>query len=288
MPEWEAHFEINGLFFSGMEFSKNFQIDEDFELIKGRKSKPESAIACLRVKTKEGEEMFHSESYNNARKRVLNFISMHSVFRGLSPTIFAVGASGIDEAQPLGTSKLMFAEMSIKIPDEEKPRIFAREYGALNRSIAFFKLNERILHENPYLMNAVHYFYHASLARRIEEKLINFIVSLEALYVTEPLELSYRLALRVACLVGNTYTDRTPKEIAAEIRNLYSKRSRVVHGNIKEITYDEISRLEDYSRKSITRFLRLASSQRNREEILNLLDDSIFDEELRNSFQDNE
>jgi len=281
--EWERWFKINGLLISGIEIPKRVEVDQDFVLI-GSQSEPESCIACLRLKTDEKVHIFATKENKNAEERILNFISMHSLFINLEPTLEKMGAASIEESKPLGASKILTATMRVVIPEVEKPEILKREYTQLEKSIEFFKLNESTVRRNPYLMNALHYFYYGMVAERYEEKLIDLVISLEALYLTETLELGYRLSMRVASLIGRHYNNRTLDQIAKEIRNLYNKRSRVVHGEPEEITSDEIQRLAEYVRMSLRDFLEL-SHEVNKVKILELLDSAIFDENARESLE---
>jgi hypothetical protein len=281
MPEYAAKFKISGLLVSGIEMPEREQVDKDF--VFQRSSEPESWIALLRVKTEEKEEWFTSKAYEEAKKRLLNFVCIHSIFRGFSAAIENMGVSEIKEGEPLDTSRLRLLTLKAKVtyPESEKPRVLQREYSALERSIEIFKANENALRSYPYLVNAIHYFFYSNLAERIEEKLIDLIISLEALYLTEKMELGYRLSLRVASSIGHLYNDRTMEQIAREIRDLYDKRSSIVHGDPEEITSDEVvSRLMDYTRKSIQMFVKL-SPVKSKRDILKLLDDSLFNKSIR-------
>jgi hypothetical protein len=202
---------------------------------------------------KENEDYFTSKAYSEARKRLRNFVCIHSVFQGFSARTKSLGVRKIKEGEALATADLRFMRTTsfVKYPEGMKTRVTKREHEALHRSIEVFKTNESNLRSSPYLRNAVNFFYYSDLADRIEERLINLAISLEALYLTEKMELGYRLSLRVALLIGHLYDDRTMKQIAQEVRDLYDKRSSVVHGDPEKITHDEILRLESFVRKSM-------------------------------------
>lgn len=278
-PECERWFKIDGLLISGIEIPKRVEVDQDFVLIRLH-SDPESCIACLRLKTNEKVNLFATQENKNAEERILNFVAMHSLFTNFEPTLEKMGAASIEESKPLGTSRILTAKMRAVIPEKKKPEILKREYTRLEKSIEFFKSNENIVRRNPYLMNALHYFYYGMVAERYEEKLINFTISLEALYMSEAQELGYRLSMRVTSLIGRHYNDRTLDQIAKEIKDLYNKRSRVVHGEQEKITSNEIWRLTDYTQRSLLNFLKLAHKTKKKE-ILGLLDAAILDEKSR-------
>ena len=63
---------------------------------------------------------------------------------------------------------------------------------------------------------------------KVEERLVDYAIALEALVGDSSSGLTYRLALRTAVLVGESFVERA--EIAALVRELYKARSEVVHG----------------------------------------------------------
>jgi hypothetical protein len=285
MPEYAAMFEVKGLVATSIKVPENGEIDQNF-VFKRWPKEVESWIAILRIRTKENEDYSTSKAYSEARKRLRDFVCIHSVFHGLSARTRSVGVIKIKEGEALATTKLKFLiiESSVKYPEKVKAEVAKSEHEALYKSIKVFRENEKSLRSHPYMRNAIDFFYHSDLADRIEERLINLAISLEALYLTEKMELGYRLSLRVALLIGHLYNDRTTKQIAQEVRDLYEKRSSVVHGDPEKITHDEIFRLESYVRRSIQMFLKLSVKQSKRE-ILKSLDDSLFDSKLAESLR---
>lgn len=281
MTEYAAMFEIKGLIATSIEVPDKGEIDQDF-VFRKLSPEPESWIAVLRVRTKEKEDYFASEAYGEARERLRNFVCIHSVVHGYSASTKSLGVCEIEKDESLVTAKLRYLTLkaSVYYPEEKKARVVKREHEAIKKSIEVFKTNENILRSSPYLMNAVHFFHYSNLTERIEEKLIDLVISLEALYLTERMELGYRLSLRVASLIGHLYNDRTVQQIAEEIRNLYDKRSSIVHGDPEKITNDEILRLESYVRRSIQMFLKL-SATKSKSDVLKLVDASLFDDKIK-------
>jgi hypothetical protein len=115
---------------------------------------------------------------------------------------------------------------------------------------------------------------------RLEDKLINMTVSLEALFFgkEERGELRYRLSLRAATLIGNMFDDKTTKEVFDDIKKLYDKRCDVVHGRVTKVTHDDIHKLETYTRRAIEIFVPMLHT-RSKESILQLLDHCLVDKE---------
>lgn len=208
MSEYAAMFEVKGLVATSIEVPENGEIDRNF-VFKRWAKEAESWIAILRVRTEENEDYSTSKAYSEARKRLRDFVCIHSVFHGLSARTRSLGVIKIKEGETLATTKLKFLiiESSVKYPVKIKAEVAKREYEALGKSIKVFTENEKTMRSNPYLRNAINFFYHSDLADRIEERLINLVISLEALYLTEKMELGYRLSLRVALLIGHLYKD---------------------------------------------------------------------------------
>ena len=101
------------------------------------------------------------------------------------------------------------------------------------------------------------------------------------MYLVEKLELSYRLALRTATLLGESSQEKN--EIFNIMRNAYNLRSQIVHGNLPKIRKkmvnleDYVPKLGDYLRRSIVKYLKMTIGFKNQEEILHNLDQEILE-----------
>jgi len=122
-------------------------------------------------------------------------------------------------------------------------------------------------------------YYHRSLGDlRLEEKLIDLMVSLESLFSREAQELRLRISLRASSLLSvGQKSERS--NIFRKIYRLYDKRSKVVHGaELVDLDIFEISILQQYVREAIKRLIHTEMSKRN---ILELLDESTYDEKKK-------
>jgi len=114
---------------------------------------------------------------------------------------------------------------------------------------------------------------------------IDIMIGLESLYMADDKELSYKLAMRAAYLLGETPERRN--EIFSTIKAAYEVRSKLVHGNeIKdkvkisqgmfvssfELTYH----VREILRESILIFLHLAKSASHKNLTGSLLDENIL------------
>ena len=105
-------------------------------------------------------------------------------------------------------------------------------------------------------------------------------MAFEALFLLETSELSYRLSLRTATLLGNS--PQKKKLIFNFMKDAYNLRSQIVHGKTPKIGRKRVdlkvyvSELENYLRKSIIRFLRITDQFKNQVTILRNLDQQIL------------
>ena len=108
----------------------------------------------------------------------------------------------------------------------------------------------------------------------IEDRLIDQMIAFESLFLGDVQELTYKLALRVAFLLG-----KRKKTIFDDMKKAYKYRSGIVHGNmevdcarLKEIT----PKSEEYLRQSIKKFLILLSKGMSLKQIRDKLDKNIL------------
>jgi Apea-like HEPN len=117
---------------------------------------------------------------------------------------------------------------------------------------------------------------------RPEDRLIDFMIGLEALFLDVEDELSYRLSLRVAALLGDTPEKR--ERIFTELRRAYGQRSKIAHGNNPKkdidiggtkIPFEElVNRVEEHLRSAIKEFL-VRAERHSKEQVLDDLDLAI-------------
>lgn len=120
--------------------------------------------------------------------------------------------------------------------------------------------------------------FHSAYHGDIEDRIIDQMIAFESLYLGDPQELTYKLALRTAFLLGKRKDKR--KAIFSDMKKAYDYRSRIVHGGSppsRDELQSIISKTEDYLRQSIRRFLLLLSQGNSLKEIRdNLLDENIL------------
>ncbi len=120
--------------------------------------------------------------------------------------------------------------------------------------------------------------FHSSYHGNIEDRIIDQMIAFESLYIGDSQELTYKLALRVAFLLGKQANQR--EVIFNDMKEAYKYRGRIVHGNtpvsrekLRRIT----SKTQDYLRQSIRSFISLLSKGYSLEYIRkHLLDENIL------------
>jgi len=120
--------------------------------------------------------------------------------------------------------------------------------------------------------------FHSSYHDDIEDRIIDQMIAFESLFLSDNQELTYKLSLRAAFLLGNTAPKRDI--IVKDLKKAYNYRSRIVHGD-NPPSRDElrliVPKTEEYLRQSIRRFFLLLSQGYSLKEIRdNLLDENIL------------
>lgn len=123
------------------------------------------------------------------------------------------------------------------------------------------------------------------------DRIVDFIICLESLYSSNEQQLSFRFAMRVAIVLGQT--PRQKLMLQEFILQIYDLRSKIVHGDElpkieldgKEIDLNYcIENLEKIARNSIHIFLDLINDFDTKEELHKMIDKSIYNPSLQRSF----
>jgi hypothetical protein len=145
-------------------------------------------------------------------------------------------------APVVGTSWTDFVEPELTVAEWGKMRMGARFEGSLSRDLPLkvdgeaLAWAERYLRIDEQLRRSVDVALdRLNLARRRRspgDQAIDSGICLEALLGDDsPQELTYKLRLRAALLLGATLSER--REIRQAVRDLYDLRSKVVHGRAR-------------------------------------------------------
>lgn len=90
--------------------------------------------------------------------------------------------------------------------------------------------------------------------KNLEDKLIDYMIGLEALYLPDGnAELSFRLSVRAAFLLSSKIKRKNTYNF---LRKIYDIRSSIVHGNKYELNIEDIKELEELLRKSVILWIK--------------------------------
>ena len=105
------------------------------------------------------------------------------------------------------------------------------------------------------LLTAIQWAGRASIEPRRERAFVQYMIALESAFLPSgDGELSYRLRIRVARLLGRDLASR--KQISQDFSRLYGIRSRIVHDGSYEVTEIELDRLKTLTKSALLRLLR--------------------------------
>lgn len=238
-------------------------------------------------KLKEGDKPFggnpHSEAINNIYKVIsaLRLFKKGDVANQMYyylPISWSLNAKGIASGNsPFQSKSSIESKFKLEISEIDELKKFWFVYKELLPRLDNFL----------FLAIAINRFNSAYENERIEDRLIDYMIAFEALFLkgNEQQELSYRLGLRTAVLLEET--SKSKQDVFKNMRTAYNLRSLVVHGksyekikkdleqkhkNINEFIF----KIEGYLRNSIKRFIDLIKIFPNQEEIIKDLDSKIL------------
>lgn len=222
-----------------------------------------------------------NEAKSLAERYLRDFIGLYSnMVRSVIRIMGTDGASELpSEFVPPGTKSLRSAKWATLLVKPRRSKEELQRNAKLAAEIMdSINLGSRSM---SYLRIAIDYFLNSRAAEEIQDKLINCMIAIEALF-GEKDELTYRISHRAACLLGKD--DDTREGIFRNMKTLYRKRSLLVHGKKTFVSPGDISIGHSYLRDSINRFLAL-SRKYSREEILQALDDAVINDKKRKALQ---
>jgi hypothetical protein len=188
----------------------------------------------------------------------------------------------------------LFKEGNICIPleyyyfiDYDTPKLFISEDRSLHVSPAPYKLESSEIPDlQGFIQNTKLPFKESSLqlafgsfelSYQIRDRNMSFLslmISLEALLNPDRYEVTHRVSRNTAVLLGRDKEDS--KTIFSEIKDLYNKRSKIVHtGNSNSIDEGDLLKLRHYVRESIKEINKIGD---NKDELLKILDSCGFGE----------
>lgn len=195
----------------------------------------------------------------------------------------SLGYGKISVENPFGNKRLCASRLGlIAVYDHEERK---KNIPNIEETLSKYNAVKNIFSgtEKAFLRNAVDYFVRSIGDKRLEEKLLDLMISLESLFSNEKDELGLRYSLRASYLLSANQEVERP-DIFRNIHSLYNKRSAVVHGTENvELQYKDVASLQEYVREAIKRLIYIDLPK---QKILQLLDESVYDDKKKASLNE--
>jgi len=223
---------------------------------------------------KDADKMAHSAVYDAIsalRLFKMGKIGTHYYYPKKNRNLEMVGFFG-----PLNTTQIWYATTLYKLKDEEAESLKN-----------FFTVLRAVRRDNR-VEFALRWFNSAYSMMTPTDILLNYVISLEALYLSGESEKGFRLRTYMTSFLGRNSINRG-SEIWTYIKKAYELRGSIVHGNAllpNEIKLEEIgkvsimdflTKLELYTRESIREFIQLKAKNPSLD-ILKTIERSFYDE----------
>lgn len=137
--------------------------------------------------------------------------------------------------------------------------------------------------KTKFIFSAIDRFMTSYEQESLEDRILDLMISLEALLQTDIAELKYRLAIRTATFLE---TDPVQRNLVYKIiKEGYHVRSKTAHGakitkitiNGNELTLEDLAnQIEEIVRRAIKEFIKRTNQEQNRDTIIKKLDDDLF------------
>lgn len=178
------------------------------------------------------------------------------------------------------------------------------ELNSFKKNVSRLLLKENPSKDEKYLQIAMEYFLEGCLKEandNDEMAALDFIIGLEALYLTDEQELKYKFANRVAILLSNPEREDERKELQEYAEDVYKLRNKIVHGGLsrkdirKRLTSttgkqigEKVYSIRELARLSLLYFLPLhynwvkkKKEEKLHDEILHKIDSGLFSKDNR-------
>lgn len=251
-----------------------FEINKGFKIYRGEDD-AFSSVACFRVKNSK----FTFDEIEKVKDKIRTFASFYSM-ESNTALEFHVPNQMIKckEKSKFGKIRGMSREsQGFAFPDDWKHNlgIEARLHQSKKLWLIFSEIKEGKL--KNHIENALHYYYYGKKASRKEEKIINYTIAFEILYLESKGELSYKLANR-ASFILHPITWNYRKGAFDLLRKMYDIRSRIVHEGVskKELHPVNLIQIENMLKTSIKLFMMLSKEYKTKEAIINYIEKGLL------------
>ena len=272
MPEYlQIGFSVKGLVPPEQE-----TVFDDYILIR-QNTKSKEAMIFFKVPIKKEEE--RREIEYRCSDSLKNLLQIYGLVSDHYAKESGQVSQRISSACPFGSiENSWIATLTQKLNEKEKEEQKQREFSYIKQTIDKYKTIEMTLQtkKKGFLRNAIDYYYR-SLGENeyLEQKFVDLMIAFEYLFSDQNGESKLRYSLRAGFLLSIGKEDKRP-EIVENVRNLYGKRSDIVHGRGNlELTYGDTEILRQYVKKAIKQLLYIDMPKKD---FLTFLDESVYNE----------
>lgn len=173
------------------------------------------------------------------------------------------------------------------VDDNKTPRLFTSLfYGNYYNSWELFTLENseisdlmrfiqstKLPFKEPFLQLALENFELSYLTPTSNLTFLSLMICMEILFNPQDSEISHRISRNAAVLLGKDFEES--KKIFTDIKNLYAKRSNIIHGSMtqkksKSVNHGDVVKLRNYVRDSIKEINKNGKCKDDLLEFLNL------------------
>ena len=217
----------------------------------------------------------YDDAISKAVEKLENFLNLYF--------LYSFDARGISHSRQIASKSLSTGQQTTLVTAGAfLPKDFEKETLDEINSGYLEDIAEK---HNEYLRIAMDYFRRGGMEHYIDNRVIDYFVSLEALYSKdeERTEMRYRFSNRIATLLGENTSDRL--DIQKKARSLYNKRSALVHGSLKKLEDAEQGILFRWIRESILRFMSLSKIYPDHKTVMDKIDHAMIDNSVRDELR---
>ena len=262
--------------------SNQYAMVTDMDTDHGYVRKPKKRLRKLRYgvfirRTLENGRAVSSERMKEKAQRVLDSFRLFKSGRIYTGAMYSYSPDSWPR------KNLFTSRVGVENPPEMESEMFVSG-TEIDRIKCFFTRFTRLEHigQQHYLTTSIRRFNTSYNNKHIGDKIADLCISLETLLNDSPGEITLKLSLRVALLLGDTEDNR--EYLWRFIKKCYNVRSEIVHGKKRgRITvmgkimteHQTAQKLENVTRQAITKVVLLQGEISGQKNLLDSLDCSI-------------
>jgi len=219
-------------------------------------------------------------------RKISPYLWISSLITNNSTELSNAGGCSISSADKLGTGRMLSCSVNMEIPDEAVTDIEKYAHKFIGHIARLHDNYIDVINDNQFISIALDYFHDAENKFVYnDEGFISAMISLESLFNEGSSDIKYKLSHRAAFLLG--LGDINSIEAFEKLKVFYNHRSNLVHAGSTNPYDPDRHLVSSYTRKAITIFLILLSSnsrktinkKTRKESILKEIDHAMLDQD---------